>query len=150
VSSEKPVLLSFYVIGCHCLSLYVIDITTGSTPAASTIHPFGFIDKRRFGHLEITVCKPDTRFFFGGDGVLQFSVITPGQFWVVIHRPTVDLGEAISMKRFLQSKRELMKLSLPGEFLFLFRIRFGLMSVLARLGSRANWYRLERHYVDSR
>ena len=31
-----------------------------------------------------------------------------------------------------------------GEFLFLFRIRFGLMSVLSRLRTRANWYRLER------
>ncbi len=43
-----------------------------------------------------------------------------------------------------RSKIELMKLTLPGEFVFLFRIRFGLLSVLARLGARANWYRLEQ------
>jgi len=59
----------------------------------------------------------------------------------------IDLGEARSMRQVLDSKRQLMKLALPGEFLFLFRIRFGLMSVLARLGARANWYRLEEEYV---
>jgi hypothetical protein len=59
----------------------------------------------------------------------------------------IDLGEARSMRQVLDSKRQLMKLTLPGEFLFLFRIRFGLMSVLARLGARANWYRLEEEYV---
>ena len=48
------------------------------------------------------------------------------------------------MREVITRKMELMKLSLPGEFLFLFRIRFGLMSVLAKLGTRANWYRLER------
>ena len=61
----------------------------------------------------------------------------------------VDLGEAKDMGAILQRKRALMKLTLPGEFLFLFRIRFGLMSVLARLGARANWYRLERAYLDA-
>jgi predicted unusual protein kinase regulating ubiquinone biosynthesis (AarF/ABC1/UbiB family) len=59
----------------------------------------------------------------------------------------IDLGEARGMRQVLDSKRHLMKLTLPGEFLFLFRIRFGLMSVLARLGARANWYRLEEEYV---
>lgn len=59
----------------------------------------------------------------------------------------IDLGEARDMRQVLESKRRLMKLTLPGEFLFLFRIRFGLMSVLARLGSRANWFRLEEAYV---
>ena len=60
----------------------------------------------------------------------------------------VDLGEAMSMREAFEGKRELLKLTLPGEFVFLFRIRFGLMSILARLGARANWYRLERGYVD--
>jgi predicted unusual protein kinase regulating ubiquinone biosynthesis (AarF/ABC1/UbiB family) len=59
----------------------------------------------------------------------------------------IELGAAKSMGEIFTAKRELMKLSLPGEFLFLFRIRFGLMSVLARLGARANWYRLERDMV---
>ena len=56
----------------------------------------------------------------------------------------IDLGEARRMREVVAAKRELMRLRLPGEFLFLFRIRFGLMSVLARLGTRANWYQLER------
>ncbi len=56
----------------------------------------------------------------------------------------IDLGEAMSMRQVMASKRELMRLGIPGEFLFLFRIRFGLMSVLSRLGARANWYQLER------
>jgi len=30
----------------------------------------------------------------------------------------------------------------------MFRIRFGLMSVLSRLGARANWYRLERELAE--
>lgn len=58
-------------------------------------------------------------------------------------------GEAMGMGPLLQRKRALMKLTLPGELLFLFRIRFGLMSVLARLGARANWYRLERAYLEA-
>jgi predicted unusual protein kinase regulating ubiquinone biosynthesis (AarF/ABC1/UbiB family) len=61
----------------------------------------------------------------------------------------IDLGEAMGMRQVFESKRELMKLRLPGEFLFLFRIRFGLMSVLAQLGARANWYRLERGWVEA-
>jgi hypothetical protein len=56
--------------------------------------------------------------------------------------PDDDLRE-----RFIQ---ELLKLSRPGEFLFLFRIRFGLLSVLARLGARANWYQLEQAYLEGR
>jgi predicted unusual protein kinase regulating ubiquinone biosynthesis (AarF/ABC1/UbiB family) len=62
---------------------------------------------------------------------------------------SIDLGEAMGVRQVLKSKRDLMKLQLPGEFLFLFRIRFGLMSVLAELGSRANWYQLERGWVDA-
>jgi predicted unusual protein kinase regulating ubiquinone biosynthesis (AarF/ABC1/UbiB family) len=56
---------------------------------------------------------------------------------------SVDAGEAMSMRQILDRKKELMKLALPGEFLFLFRIRFGLWAVLARLGARADWHRLE-------
>jgi predicted unusual protein kinase regulating ubiquinone biosynthesis (AarF/ABC1/UbiB family) len=48
-----------------------------------------------------------------------------------------------------KAKLKMLKLTLPAEFLFLLRIRYGLMSVLARLGARANWYQLERRYVTS-
>lgn len=60
----------------------------------------------------------------------------------------VEPGAAKTMSEVLADKRALMKLHLPGEFLFLFRIRFGLMSILARLGARANWYRLEQGFVE--
>jgi predicted unusual protein kinase regulating ubiquinone biosynthesis (AarF/ABC1/UbiB family) len=61
----------------------------------------------------------------------------------------IDLGEAIGMRRVFARKRQLLKLRLPGEFLFLFRIRFGLMSVLEKLGARANWYQLEQRWIEA-
>jgi hypothetical protein len=60
----------------------------------------------------------------------------------------IEVGEARPFGAVLQSKRELLQLRLPGEFLFILRIRFGVMSVLARLGARANWYRLERRFSE--
>jgi predicted unusual protein kinase regulating ubiquinone biosynthesis (AarF/ABC1/UbiB family) len=60
----------------------------------------------------------------------------------------VDMSSAIEMRDIIKKKQQLMKFTLPGEFMFLFRIRFGLMSVLSRLGTEANWYRLEKSYVD--
>ncbi|MFZ1864778.1 MAG: AarF/ABC1/UbiB kinase family protein [Polyangiales bacterium] len=59
----------------------------------------------------------------------------------------IELGEAMRMREVFERKRELMRLKLPGEFLFLFRIRFGLLSVLAALGARADWYRLEERWA---
>ena len=56
----------------------------------------------------------------------------------------VDLGAAMTLSELARGKQQLLRLALPREMLFLLRIRFGLMSVLARLGARANWYRLER------
>jgi predicted unusual protein kinase regulating ubiquinone biosynthesis (AarF/ABC1/UbiB family) len=56
-------------------------------------------------------------------------------------------GDTRSLAQLVQSKRELMTLTIPGEFLFLFRIRFGLMSVLSRLGAQANWLQLERRFA---
>jgi predicted unusual protein kinase regulating ubiquinone biosynthesis (AarF/ABC1/UbiB family) len=61
----------------------------------------------------------------------------------------IEPGEATPLRAVLDSKRELLKLHLPGEILFIFRIKFGVMSVLARLGARANWYRLERGFTES-
>ncbi len=55
--------------------------------------------------------------------------------------------DGLKMRKVTQNKGEIVRLGLPGEFLFLLRIRFGLASVLARLGSRANWFRLEGEYV---
>ncbi len=60
----------------------------------------------------------------------------------------VDLSQTLEMREIIKKKKQLLRFSLPGEFLFLFRIRFGLMSVLYALGARANWYRLEKSYLD--
>jgi hypothetical protein len=54
----------------------------------------------------------------------------------------------MGFRHMAERKREMLKLRLPGEFLFLFRIRFGLMSVLARLGACQNWHRLEQSYLE--
>jgi predicted unusual protein kinase regulating ubiquinone biosynthesis (AarF/ABC1/UbiB family) len=62
---------------------------------------------------------------------------------------SIESGEAMPLRTLLENKRELLKLRLPGELLFIFRIRFGLMSVLARLGARANWYRLEQGFTNT-
>jgi predicted unusual protein kinase regulating ubiquinone biosynthesis (AarF/ABC1/UbiB family) len=60
----------------------------------------------------------------------------------------IEKGEAMPLRAMLETKRELLKLQLPAQFLFVLRIRFGVMSVLAQLGARANWYKLERHFAD--
>jgi predicted unusual protein kinase regulating ubiquinone biosynthesis (AarF/ABC1/UbiB family) len=62
---------------------------------------------------------------------------------------SIAKGEAMPLRAVLETKRELLKLHLPGEFLFVLRIRFGVMSVLAQLGARANWYRLERRFAEN-
>ncbi len=59
----------------------------------------------------------------------------------------VDLGVGAQLKEMMAKKRDLMKLVFPGEFLFLFRLRFGLLSVLARLGARQNWLELEQNLL---
>lgn len=61
----------------------------------------------------------------------------------------IQLGEARPLGGMLANKRAMMKLRLPPEMLFIIRIRFGVMAVLARLGARANWYRLERGFSRS-
>lgn len=61
----------------------------------------------------------------------------------------VDPGAAMAMKDVMRDKRALLGLGLPGRFLFLFRIRFGLYAVLARLGARADWARLEGEWASA-
>ena len=60
----------------------------------------------------------------------------------------IDPHGVIRLEELVAQKRQLLRVRLPGEILFLFRIRFGLLSVLARLGARANWHRIERDYLD--
>jgi predicted unusual protein kinase regulating ubiquinone biosynthesis (AarF/ABC1/UbiB family) len=64
-----------------------------------------------------------------------------------------DREQAITMQQnrdlrtMMKTKQQLLKLNIPKEFIFLFRIRFGLFSIIAELGSIANWHRLENSYL---
>ena len=55
----------------------------------------------------------------------------------------VHPGSGFEAQQVLRDKRFLVKLALPGRFLFLFRLRFGLYAVLARLGAVGDWGALE-------
>lgn len=60
----------------------------------------------------------------------------------------IEAGAALASKQLLQDKRRLARLGLPGKFLFLFRLRFGLYAVLARLGAVADWAALEMEWAE--
>jgi len=57
-------------------------------------------------------------------------------------------GTSSKILETLKSTWQLVRLTLPGEFLFLMRLRLGIISVLARLGSRANWFQKEQEHLD--
>lgn len=48
----------------------------------------------------------------------------------------------------LTADRDLRGIAIPGEFLFLARMRVGIAAVLARLGARTSWRRLQREYLE--
>ena len=58
-------------------------------------------------------------------------------------RRPIEVGFAHTLKSLLEHKRALLRLHLPGELLFLMRIRFGVYSVLSRMGARLDWRELE-------
>jgi predicted unusual protein kinase regulating ubiquinone biosynthesis (AarF/ABC1/UbiB family) len=60
----------------------------------------------------------------------------------------MHLGDTLPLRSMLDNKRKLLKLNLPGQLMFTLRIRFGVMSVLARLGASANWYQLEQQFTQ--
>ena len=60
----------------------------------------------------------------------------------------MHLGDTLPFRSLVENKRQLLKLNLPGQLMFTLRIRFGVMSVLARLGACANWYQLERRFTE--
>ncbi len=76
------------------------------------------------------------RGFFG-------PMLTPGP-----HR--IESRIAMKMSQIARDKIALARLRLPGRLLFLFRIRFGLFAVLARLGAVNDWAALERQCFDER
>ena len=78
-----------------------------------------------------------------GRGVLRALL---REFFAPLLRPgvqRVEAGSALEGRELMRDKKALMELSLPGKLLFLFRIRFGLYAVLARLGAVADWAALE-------
>lgn len=63
-------------------------------------------------------------------------------------RRRFDVGAFGGARDLLADKRRLMRLRLPPEMLFLFRLRFGLFSVLHQLGAEADWAALERSWAE--
>src|SRR5919197_276767 len=61
------------------------------------------------------------------------------------HRMRGDV--TVEARQVLASKRALLRLRLPGRLLFLYRIRFGLYSVLARVGAILDWRALEERFT---
>jgi predicted unusual protein kinase regulating ubiquinone biosynthesis (AarF/ABC1/UbiB family) len=59
----------------------------------------------------------------------------------------VDANVYLEMASVIRDKRLLIRLRLPGRLLFLFRIRFGLYSVLSRLGAICDWAALETSFT---
>jgi predicted unusual protein kinase regulating ubiquinone biosynthesis (AarF/ABC1/UbiB family) len=68
-------------------------------------------------------------------------VLQPGA-----HR--IDGRVAVDARRITRDKLAVARLRLPGKLLFLFRIRFGVYSVLARLGAVCDWGAIERGWAD--
>jgi predicted unusual protein kinase regulating ubiquinone biosynthesis (AarF/ABC1/UbiB family) len=66
---------------------------------------------------------------------------------LTLGRRRFDVGAFAGTRDLLADKRRLMKLRLPPEMLFLFRLRFGLFSVLHQLGAEADWGALEQAWA---
>jgi predicted unusual protein kinase regulating ubiquinone biosynthesis (AarF/ABC1/UbiB family) len=60
----------------------------------------------------------------------------------------IQLSTNTELRRVISDKKTVMRLRLPAQFLFLFRIKFGLHAVLARIGAEANWHRLEEGWLS--
>jgi predicted unusual protein kinase regulating ubiquinone biosynthesis (AarF/ABC1/UbiB family) len=74
------------------------------------------------------------RSFFG-------PMLTPGP------RP-IDGRIAFDLRRTTRDKLALARLRLPGRFVFLFRIRFGLYAVLSRLRAVCDWGAMEQSFAE--
>jgi len=75
------------------------------------------------------------RAFFG-------PVMEPGR-----HVITADVS--IDFKQSYQTKRAIFRLRVPGKLLFLYRIRFGLYAVLARIRADNDWRAIETRLTDA-
>ena len=69
-------------------------------------------------------------------------------------QPTLESGPGpmrgdvtFEVRQLVADKLAVLKIRLPGRLLFLFRIRFGLYSVLARIGAVQDWRALEERFT---
>jgi len=67
-------------------------------------------------------------------------MLTPG-------RHPIDAAISVEMRQVVKDKRAIVRMQLPASMLFLFRIRFGLYAVLARLGAVCDWSALETSFA---
>ena len=70
-------------------------------------------------------------------------------FFAPVLKPGVRPMEAavsLDLREVARNKKSMLRLQLPGKLLFLFRIRFGLYAVLARLGAKLDWQALEAEF----
>lgn len=64
-------------------------------------------------------------------------------------RHPIAADAALAARDAVRTKLAVMRLRLPGQLLFLFRIRFGLYAVLARVGAVADWRAAEGALTDA-
>ena len=88
------------------------------------------------------VKKPD------GPGFAVTLRLLRGFFEPVLKSGVHPMAAAVSLdvREVTRSKKSMMQLQLPGKLLFLFRIRFGLYAVLARLGAKLDWQAMEAEF----
>jgi len=60
----------------------------------------------------------------------------------------IDSSVALDMRQLASDKLAVARIRLPGKLLFLMRLRFGLYSVLARLGAVCDWGALEADWGE--
>jgi predicted unusual protein kinase regulating ubiquinone biosynthesis (AarF/ABC1/UbiB family) len=100
-------------------------------------------DARLRASLEaLGVSRPD------GPGFDVTRQLLRGFFEPVLKAGVRPMTAAVSldMGKLVRHKRSLLQLQLPGKLLFLFRIRFGLYAVLARLGAALDWQAMEAEF----
>lgn len=111
-----------------------VDRLAELTEAVRTDEP----ETLRRAAVDIGILRPGKRYDHETVRALVRSLYGP-----VLRDETSTIGPGIT-------KRKIIRLALPGEFLFLLRVRLGLAAVLTRLGALANWYQLESEYIADR
>jgi predicted unusual protein kinase regulating ubiquinone biosynthesis (AarF/ABC1/UbiB family) len=68
---------------------------------------------------------------------------------LVVGRQRIEGRIVVDLRQVTRDKLALARLRLPGRFMFLLRIRFGLYAVLSRLGACADWAEMEQAFAES-